>query len=175
MFAGLSRAAAVQFEFARILLSANRTQEAAQQTAIGCGLTAGLPEAFKFSARARLQSSCSMMRARLALASGNSNQALSLAQAALASVRTEHSEDPVTDRYQVALASLLLGDVRKQSGDAAGASEAWNSGLVQLPPGVAELPIQMNVHAQLLQRLGRTEEASSIAAQLKAMGYRRVS
>ncbi len=170
-----SRAAAVQFEFARILLSANRNQEAAQQAAIGCGLTAGLPAAFKFSARARLQSSCSTMRARLALGSGNVSQALSLAQAALASVRTEHSEDPITDRYQVALASLLLGDVRKQASDAAGASETWNSGLVQLPPGVAEFPVQMNVHVQLLQRLGRTEEASSIAARLKAMGYRRVS
>lgn len=170
-----SRAAAVEFEFARILLVANRSQDAAQQTAIGCALTAGLPAAFKFSARARLQTSCSMMRARLALASGDSKQALSLAQTAVASVRTEHSEDPVADRSRVALASLLLGDVLKQSGDAAGADAAWKSGLVQLPSEVAEIPNQMNVHVQLLQRLGRTGEASSIAARLNVMGYRRLS
>ncbi|HVI06398.1 MAG TPA: toll/interleukin-1 receptor domain-containing protein, partial [Sphingomicrobium sp.] len=170
-----SRAALVHFELARILLSARRVQEAAQQTSVGCGLTAELPAAFKFSWGARLQTNCPMMRSRLALADGDTKQARPLAEIALAAVRREHSEDPVDDRYRVAQAYRLLGDVRKQDGDAEGARAAWNAALAQLPSGVAELPNETNERVQLLQRLERTAKAGELAARLNAKGYRRVN
>ena len=169
-----SRAAAVQLDLARILLLARRSEEAAQQTSLGCALTAGLPAAFKFSARTRLQTNCSLMRARLALAGGNIKQALFWADAALTSVRAEHSEDPIADHYRVALACLLLGDIRNQDHDPQNALAAWNSGLAQLPPGAAEFPIETSERAQLLQRLERPGEAAPLLARLNAMGYRRL-
>ena len=117
---------------------------------------------------------CSMLRSRLALANGDGKQALAFAEQALASVRDEHSEDPIGDRYRVALTYLLLGDVQKSGGDGEAATAAWNAGLGQLPRGAAEWPLQMSEHAELLQRLGRSAEAAPIVERLNRMGYRSI-
>lgn len=116
-----------------------------------------------------------MMRSRLALASGSTGEALTFGAQALTSAQAEHSEDTITDRYWVALMSRLLGDVRKRSGDNAGATANWNSALSQLPANVAERPWEMNERLQLLQRLGRTDQAAAVAARLDSMGYRRLN
>jgi hypothetical protein len=57
-------------------------------------------------------------------------------------------------------------------GDFAGANEAWTSGLGALPRGAVERPFDSNVHAALLQRLGRTAEAQPLTARLNSLGYR---
>jgi hypothetical protein len=116
-----------------------------------------------------------MMRSLLALANGSTDEALSFGDRAVASARSEHSEDPITDLYRVALMSRLVGDVRKRSGDSVGASAERNSALAQLPANVAERPWEMNERLQLLQRLGRQEQAAAVAARLDSMGYRRLN
>ncbi len=167
-----SLAAAARFQLAMTLLTLERRDEAAQQTGGGCALASNLPATFSTSARARLRTTCAMMRARLALGGNETGQALPLAQQALASARTEHGEDPITDRYYVATMYRLLGDIRKRGGDTAAAAAAWNAGLAELPGNVAERPWEMNVRADLLHRLGRADEAAPLAGQLKEIGYK---
>jgi tetratricopeptide (TPR) repeat protein len=169
-----SLAAAARLQLATTLFLLGKKDDAVQQGAAGCALTATLPATFAISARTRLQTTCTMMRSQLALARGDTEQALKFAQDAVASVRTEHSEDPTADRYRIAIVYLLLGDVRSRAQDSAGAAAAWNSGLAQLPPNVAERPVEMSRHAQLLERLGRSDEAAPLQARLARVGYRSV-
>jgi tetratricopeptide (TPR) repeat protein len=163
-------AADARLQLALILLSSDRRQEAVQQTDAGCALGAGLPAASN-AAKMKLGTSCSMMRARLALASGATGQAYSFAQQALASAKAQHSEDPVTDRYLVANVYRLLGDIRQRGGDSAAAAAEWTIGLNELPQNVAERPLELNIRLSLLRRLRRTQDADAIAARLSSMGY----
>jgi eukaryotic-like serine/threonine-protein kinase len=170
-----SLAAAARLELARTLLSLGRHDEAAQQAAAGCTLWAAIPASFAVSARTRLQTACAMVRSRLALAGGDTQQAMKLGDEALASARTGHSEDPITDRYRLAMAYRLVGDVRQRAGDYQAAKAAWSSALEQLPPTVAERPWEMNERAELLRRLGRAGEAAVLSSRLGAIGYQSVS
>jgi hypothetical protein len=65
----------------------------------------------------------------------------------------------------------VLGDVKDKAGDSQGAAADWNQGLASLPVAVAERPREMNWRMQLLQRLGRTDEAAPLAGRLKALNY----
>jgi tetratricopeptide (TPR) repeat protein len=163
-------AADARLWLALTLLSAGQRDEAAQQTDAACLLAAGLPASFN-AAKTRLGTNCSMMRARLALAGGATDQALTFAQQALASAKSQHSEDPITDRYLIANAYLLLGDIRQSAGDSAAAATEWSAGLSALPQNVAERPFEMNSRLGLLRRLGRAQDAAPIAAHLSSIGY----
>ena len=169
-----STAADARLTLAQLLITLDRHDEAVQQTNAGCALAAALPATFA-RARTHLTTTCQMNRARLALAAGNGAQAVSYAQQAVQSARLEHGEDPIADRYRVSLSQLLLGDARRQNGDIPGAETAWNAGISDLPSNVAERPVEMNQRADLLQRLGRTDEAAPLIARLKSIGYHRVN
>jgi tetratricopeptide (TPR) repeat protein len=167
-----SLAASARFQLALTLMSLERRDEAEQQSVAGCATAGSLPETFSASTRARLRTTCAFLRARATLARGAAPQAIPLAQQALASARTEHSEDPITDRYYVATMYRLLGDIRQQSGNVAGAMEAWKAGFAELPGNVTERPWEMNLRAKRLHRLGRADEAAPLAAKLKNIGVR---
>jgi tetratricopeptide (TPR) repeat protein len=113
-----------------------------------------------------------MARARLMLALRNSTAALAAAQAAIVSARAEGSSDPIAARYSIAAAYRLLGDAQRSMGDPAGATRAWSTALQQLPRSVPERPSELYERAQLLSRVGRSEEARQLLARLAAMGYR---
>jgi tetratricopeptide (TPR) repeat protein len=167
-----SMAADARVALAQVLLTLGRHDEAAQLTGNACALGAGLPATYA-AARTHLATLCSMMRSRLALATGATAQATSFAQQALASARTEHSEDPIADSYRVATMYRLLGDARLRGGDSAAAASAWSAGLAELPPGVTERPGETSERLQILRRLNREAEAGPLAARLKTIGYRR--
>jgi hypothetical protein len=114
------------------------------------------------------------MRSRIADASGAPTDAVRFALQAVASAQTEQSGDPILDRYRVAAAYRLLGDVRRHAGDRDGASAAWTQGLAQLPSQVTERPVETFERAGLLQRLGRNAEAASLTADLARLGYHSV-
>jgi tetratricopeptide (TPR) repeat protein len=170
-----SLAASARLDLARTLLSFGRRDEAAQQAAVGCMLWANIPVTFALSVRTRLQWVCAMVRSRLTLAAGDTQQASKLGGQALASARTAHSEDPIADRYRLAAMYRLVGDVRQQAGDIEGAKAAWSSALSQLPPSATERPWESNEHAELLRRLGRAGEAAALSSRLQAIGYRIVN
>jgi tetratricopeptide (TPR) repeat protein len=165
--------AAVRLELGRNMLALGRSGDSAQEIATGCRIAADLRARDPNVARWRsLETQCLSVRSRLALATGATAEALTLAQKAVASARFERTGDPVTDRYLLAAAWRLLGDVRKRAGDADGAASAWTDGLSQLPRNVTERPWEMNERAELLRRLGRGNEAGPIASKLAASGYR---
>lgn len=122
-----------------------------------------------------LRTRCLTVRSQLAIRDGANAEATALAEQSLASARTERSEDPTKDRYSVAAAFRLLGDARKARGDAAAFRASWEQGLATLPVNAAERPSEMRVRAQLLQRLGRAEEARRLADRLNAMGFKQGS
>jgi hypothetical protein len=148
-----------------------RRGESAQQAGAGCGLASGLPSAYA-DARNRLAMMCATMNARLALAEEAPDRGLQFAGRALAAAKAQHSQDPTTDRYKIAMAYRLLGDIRQRSGDFAMARDAWSAGLNQLPDKIAERPFEMSERIQLLRRLNRTAEAAPLQARLDSIGYR---
>jgi tetratricopeptide (TPR) repeat protein len=169
-------AAQTHMSYARELLAMGRIEDARAQWAVGCRFAEGLAASGAGLSRTRgVQTDCLAIEARLELAAGGTNAALAAAGRALASAKSERNEDPVTDRYRVAAAYLLLGDVRQRTGDSSGATAAWSAGLAQLPQGVAERPQDMNTRAELLRRVGRGAEAKPLAARLAAIGYRSIT
>jgi predicted negative regulator of RcsB-dependent stress response len=119
------------------------------------------------------QTSCLIMRTRLALAEADDSQALSLSEQALASARSERSGDAVRDNYRVADAYRRVGDIQLKLGDPVAARNAWSSGLAIIPTNAAENPLETDEHALILERLGRTGEAARLLSRLSAIGYRR--
>jgi hypothetical protein len=112
------------------------------------------------------------MRARVALADRDLAGAQTYAAQALNAARREQSEDRTADRYSVATAYRLLGDVREKNGDIGGAKAAWTTGLAQIPANVRERPYEMSERADLLRRIDRPNEARPLLNRLAAMGYR---
>jgi tetratricopeptide (TPR) repeat protein len=116
---------------------------------------------------------CDMTQAGVALAAGSTAAALANAERAVALVQSVKSDDRLGDRFHLARAYLLLGDVRRAMGDRPGANAAWASAIAARPQQVAETPLELDEHAQILARLGRSGEAQQILARLDAAGYRR--
>ncbi len=166
-------AALAWLNLVRPLLALGSVKDATDAAHKGCALVAGLSASGSGMTRVGMaKTDCSMMRARVALAGAATADALSAAQQALASAREERNEDPLMDRYRIAAAYLLLGDVRQRSGDTTAAAAAWNGALAQLPKGAAERPSETNERAQLLLRLGREQDARPLTERLQKLGYR---
>jgi hypothetical protein len=125
------------------------------------------------AARTRsLETLCATMRARLALADQDHAGARTHAARALAAARRERSEDRTADRYSVAAAYRLVGDVHEKSGDISAAKASWSAGLAQIPANLRERPYEMSERADLLRRVDRSNEARPLLSRLQAMGYR---
>jgi len=115
-----------------------------------------------------------LLQSRLALSNGATDQASKFSNAALAAARAQHSEDPIGDRYRLAMAYRLVGDVNQQRNDPQGAAASWSAGLNGLPPNVAERPWETNERAELLLRLGRAKEAAPLSARLDSIRFHRM-
>lgn len=164
-----SYAANAHLHLADTLLGLGRRDEAAAQTTAGCALV----ERMQAGRSANSKPVCLTLRCRLALDSGATAQAMQFARQALASAQAGRNDDPVKDKYRVAAAHRLLGDVRQRMGDSDGARISWSNAFSVLPQNVPELPTEMDERATILQRLGRSAEAQQISSRLSAMGYRR--
>ena len=164
--------AQASLQLAWTLLKAGRLEEARQQTVAGCTALTQVRGGEPSPSRTRARSDCLAMRARLALASGAAVPAIALTEQAITSARSEHGSDPIVDRFRIAAGYRLLGEAKKQAGDLQGAQKAWSDGLAQLPAEKALRPPEMDEKAQLLQRLGRAEEARPLFDRLAKMGYR---
>jgi len=158
------------------LLDDRQIAEAASQTEAGCRLFEGLLAKDRSVApwRAGLRD-CHAMRARIALATGVTDEALRHAGQALDAAESVKSSDSVGDRYMLVRVQLLVGDIHRKAGDGLSARSAWQGGLRALPMGVQERPGEMADRAELLRRLGRAAEAEPLAARLSAMGFRKTS
>jgi hypothetical protein len=97
---------------------------------------------------------------------------LPFANRSLTLARSTSSIDKIADRFAMAKTLRLIGDVRRQSGDMAGARSAWAAALAAIPQGVAERPAESYEHLVIAGRLGRKAEANPLAARLTTIGYR---
>lgn len=166
-------AAGAHLELAGALLALRRTNEAATAGAAGCQLATALQDLDRSVSTWRsLRTQCRMNGARLVLAEGRLADALTLARAALESARAERGLDPIKDRYTVAAAYRLVGDVHQRMDNGQAARQAWMQGLTNIPSGIAERPREMHERATLLNRLGRSEEAQPLTRKLATIGFR---
>ena len=169
----LSLGATGRIFLAKLLLVTGHYGDAAAEGAEGCRTLQGLLS--RPSPRPewrRAPYACALIRADLAMASGAKDQALAAAQQAVVAAGQLHSSDRAEDAFRLVRAYRLVGDVQQARGDLNAAQAAWSKGLAVLPKGVAERPDEMQDHATLLQRLGRSGEAKPLTERLRAMGYR---
>jgi len=166
-------AAGVHLELAGNLISLRRMSEAAREAEAGCRVAAMLRERDPNVATWHsFLTNCRMVRSRLALANGSTAEALGWAERALLSARNERSGDPIKDRYRIASAYRLIGEIHRRTGDNQLARQAWTAGLAQLPANVNERLREKGERAELLERLGRDEEARALTDKLKSVGYK---
>ncbi|MEA3081901.1 MAG: hypothetical protein QOD54_1569 [Sphingomonadales bacterium] len=169
----IERTAQSHLDLAEYFLVAGQNAQGAAEVKTGCDFTDRLFSKDPGVADWRLlHRDCLKVRANAALRSGSKVDALSLATSAVAAAKTINSRDPVEDRYGLAKAYRLLGDVQHELGNEVAAREAWTSGLAAIPQNITERPVEMSQHQMLLQRLGRTAEAARLASTLSAIGYR---
>ena len=158
---------------AAILLDQGQKAEAAHENEAGCQLVNSLIRRdSKKSLWRQGVASCWDLRARIALANGNPDAALPGAQQSVRIQQSVHSGDLTKDAYLLANAWRILGDVQRQRGETAAASNAWATAAAQLPHNIAEQPYETAARAQLLDRLGRVAEAAAAQARLRSIGYR---
>jgi tetratricopeptide (TPR) repeat protein len=169
-------AAGAQLELAKQFFADAKQAEAAGVTNQACATVARLRRRDMANAAvATLETDCLKLRTRLELQSGSTPQALELAKQSLASAQAERSGNAVRDRYSIAVAYTLLGDVRSKAGDLQGARTAWTTGIAQLPPNVVEVPLETQERINLLRRLGRADEARALDQQLSKIGFHSIT
>jgi tetratricopeptide (TPR) repeat protein len=119
--------------------------------------------------RSAAQRDCLILQARIAAHSGDATGASSLATQAVRIARSVKSIDPADAKFGLAGALRVLGDTSTNDPDRA--RSAWREALAAIPAGVAEKPIEMDEHARILERLGRSAEAAALKRRLAQIGY----
>jgi tetratricopeptide (TPR) repeat protein len=114
---------------------------------------------------------CLRVKAEIAAISGSEGEALALANQVLDEVRADGGSS-ANDRFTLAQAHKLVGDVLWRSGNRDGAVAAWKAGLAVWPREIAETPLQMAARGEMLRGIGQRAEGMRIASKLAAMGYR---
>jgi tetratricopeptide (TPR) repeat protein len=167
-------AASSKLALARTLLAYGSTEDAGVQARSGCDmvnrLLARSPEVAYWQ---EINRDCLTARTELALAANATDEAASLAGQLLRATQPGGKAINLDDRYKVAAAQRLVGDVANREGDRARAQQAWQAGLDILPKNVVERPRELRERAELLKRVGNVADARSIEARLAAMGFRR--
>jgi len=167
-------AASSKLALARTLLAYGSTEDAGVQARSGCDmvnrLLARSPEVAYWQ---EINRDCLTARTELALAANATDEAASLAGQLLRATQPGGKAINLDDRYKVAAAQRLVGDVANREGDRARAQQAWQAGLDILPKNVVERPRELRERAELLKRVGNVADARSIEARLVAMGFRR--
>jgi tetratricopeptide (TPR) repeat protein len=168
----LEYAAWARLGLARELLQSGSKEEAAASTAAACASFQSLlkRDGLKPVWRSGL-AECWSMQSRISLAAGAREAARKQAQMAVDVSKTIRTNDTIADRRRLAGAFRLLGDIERQSGDAAAAQAAWGNALGALPNGMTERPDEMAERAAILERLSRSAEAQPLKARLSSMGY----
>lgn len=166
-----NRSAGTELNRAELLLRAGRVAEAAGAAEEGCAkanaLIARDPTVIGWRDTAQ---TCLRVRAELALGTAL-NESLVLARRHLEAARADVGQR-AKDRFELALAHKLVGDMLWRSGDSAGARAEWRAALAAWPKGISETPRRMAERGELLRGVGQRVEGMRIASQLAAMGYR---
>jgi tetratricopeptide (TPR) repeat protein len=170
----LRNAARSHLDLGALLLASGRAGEAEPSIRAGCEIAQRLlardASVVLWVDAAR---HCLINRAQAAAARGHGAEALALARrAATLSPASGPQKLDAASLFLIAQAQLLRGDQLAAAQDKAGAVAAWRAALDMLSQARGEAPPQRAARYRLAKRLGRPEEANSIAATLDAIGYR---
>ncbi|WP_114227583.1 MULTISPECIES: toll/interleukin-1 receptor domain-containing protein [Sphingomonas] len=167
-----SSAAGARLEHAALLLRQGQLGAAATFTEAGCKVAERLNPANSAVLAKKMRRKCLDDRARLSLAQGAAASAMLTAGQLIAEIRNDPGADPIDARFALARAQSLAGDIAAAMGDRASAMTAWNEALATWPITVEQTPTDLAQRQLLLERLGRSAEASALGAQLAATGWR---
>lgn len=115
---------------------------------------------------------CLLLRSGIAMAKGQTNEALRHGRSAVEAATTVNGEDRFADAVGLARAYRILGDTERAAGNAEAARGLWQRALATMPSGHAERPSELKERAVILERLNKEEALRPIAARLAAIGYR---
>ena len=161
-----------QFDLADLQLSMKDTASAAATTRSACDIVDRLLLRDKTVAswKALQRVSCLNLRSRLAIADGNSSEALALAQQGIAAARTSPN---ASDRALLGFTMIAaVGNALAASGQSGEARRWWTAALHSIPAGAELRPIEQAQLAAIKLRLGDNAGASQITSALRAAGYR---
>jgi tetratricopeptide (TPR) repeat protein len=165
-------AARARLDLAEQLLAMKESGEAALATDSACGQLQALLGGDSADQRWRASfAECWIMRARLRIAASDPERADMFAKNAIRIAKSVRSTDQIADRYLVARANRVAGDVRRLLHDNDGARAAWQTGLATISPTVAEKPNELAERVRLLRRLGMASEERLGSLALAKMGY----
>ena len=169
----LGISARAKTNLAELLLLSGAVADAAQVNESGCGLIASVlrKDSTVQDWRGTLRD-CWLNRAQIAVRQGNMAAALAAGAHAVSVAKTIKNTDPTLDRFNLAKAYRIFGDIRRASGNLDGAKAAWQAGLSVIPERIAERPAEAQIHVELLDRLGRSVEARPLRQQLERVGYK---
>jgi len=158
---------------AQTLLDAGQPQEAAAEVASAYSITQRLLAQDQNVQRWRQNlRDCLILQARISINERQPQRALEFSEKAVDASKLVSSTDVVADRFGIARAYRLTGDIRKQLGDTVGASQSWGAGLKVIPSNISEKPTETAERAMLLRRSGKVAEAMKLNSKLRAIGYR---
>jgi len=169
------QAAANYLDLGELQLDGERTEQAGVSARVGCDIGNRLMT--KDSSvklwRVDLRVACLSLRARLALARGNPEEAQDLVGRLVVLARSETGrERSIESLLTLSLAELLRAIVLRSSGDKIASEKAFRTALAAWPKEVALGPNLTARQAVLLDGLGRRAEANSVAEKLEAIGFR---
>jgi len=151
----------------RNLAEANSTNRAACDSFAGLLRKDGSVQDWRIGLR-----DCWLFGAQVAAAEGKYDAASTAANKAIEIAKTAKSPDQSLDRFILAKAYRVLGDIKRASGDASGAAAAWAAGLATIPKVASERPSEAYEHAELLERTGQAAQARPKRQWLASIGYR---
>ncbi len=163
--------AQAQLQIASALVDDDRAAEAIGHASIGCNQAKRVLERDLTPNWRVLRTTCLTVMARLASFGDDRPRALQLAKQALQAAKAQRSADSIRDRYQIASAYRLIGDMEREAGSISQAKQAWQTGLDHVVNNAVEQPRETYERVELLRRLGRPREAAPLIARLKAMGF----
>ena len=161
-----------QFDLADLQLSTRDSAAAAETTRSACDIVDRLLLRDKSVANWKSQQRvlCLNLRARIALAAGNSSEALALAQQGVAAAQTSPN---VADRALFQFAMMTVGgNALAAGGNRVGAAKYWSAAIHGIPSGVELRPSEEGQVAAVKWRLGDSAGARRLISALAANGYR---
>ena len=153
---------------ANLLLRAGRSSEAGPVVQEACN-TANMLVARDPTVVSWRDSARSCLRLQAEMASGD--RAVQLARQVLGSVQLDEARGQ-NDRFALAQAQKLVGDMLWRSGRRQEAIAAWQAGLASWPRETSETPRLMAERGEMLRGIGKRADAQRITSELAAKGYR---
>ena len=162
-------------DLAKMLALSGKGDEAAAEVRSSCEETNRLVSIdTKVAVWRTMRFDCALQRGKVALGKGATDEALPLAQRAVAAATLVRQRNDIDGRFALAQALALVGDIKARSGDRNAASATWRTALGAWPNGAPDTPRQMAIRLQLLDAVGEVEEAGALKQKLNAMGYRQL-